>query len=294
MAWWSIPCSKAHLMPWKACFSRLSKKVFILPFIGKMQTSAKAFRKFYPDKKVSKNMYCVNHVVCSHIKALNECHSKKSFNEEFIKRVEKRFPQILYPKISTLTGTKHGHDDCGCLKPAYHDINARINFQSALIQSGNCAETFRNRMLTLPWHVRDDHSQCNFHKTLLCPCGKCCGKEQLDCSGKEYHTKHPITCPMHSLVYEIKCHHRAQQTEKLIHPILGMGYTNQNEASHNVYIRYRSNRKGCAILSTNLGLAKYNVICPQITHSKVQVTIGSLNCFSVSICLCLMEWKRPF
>ena len=92
-------------------------------------------------------------------------------------------------------------------------------------------------MLTLPRHARDDHSQCDFHKTLLCPCGKCCGKEQLDCSGKEYHTKHPITCPMHSLAYEIKCHHRAQQAKKLIHPILGMGYTctctNQNEVSHN-------------------------------------------------------------
>ena len=31
--------------------------------------SAKAFRKFYPDKNVSKNMYCVNHVIRNHIKA---------------------------------------------------------------------------------------------------------------------------------------------------------------------------------------------------------------------------------
>lgn len=39
--------------------------------------SAKAFRKFYSDKNVSKYMYCVNHVIRNHIKALNEYHSKE-------------------------------------------------------------------------------------------------------------------------------------------------------------------------------------------------------------------------
>ena len=53
-------------------------------------------------------MYCVNHVVHNHIKALNEYHSKKSFSKELIKR----FPQILDPKSQHChCGTKHGHDD---------------------------------------------------------------------------------------------------------------------------------------------------------------------------------------
>lgn len=226
-------------------------------------SSAKAFRKFYPDKQASKNMYCVNHVVRNHIKALNNYHSKKSFSKEFIKSAEKRFPQILDPKNQRChCGNKHRRDDCGCLKPAYHNTSARINFRSALIQSGNCPETFRKRMLTLPHHARDDHSQCEFHRTLLCSCGKCGGKV-MDCSGRDYHTKHPITCPMHSLAYEIECHHRSQQAEKLIHPVLGMGYTNQNEASHNVFIRYRSKsfhlERLHYILSTNLGLLQSNM-----------------------------------
>ena len=137
----------------------------------------------------------------------------------------------------------------------YHDSTARKNFRS-----GNCVEAFRKRMLALGKHVRDDHSQCNFHKISLCSCGKCGGKEQLDCRGKEYHTRHPITCPMHSLAYEIECHHVSKQAEKLIHPILGMGYTNQ---SHNVFIRYRSKTYHLErlhyILSTNLGLLQSNM-----------------------------------
>lgn len=227
-------------------------------------SSAKAFRKFYPDKNVSKNMYCINHVVRNHIKALNEWHPKKSFKQEFIQKNRVKFPQLLDPKNQHChCGKKHRRDDCGCLKAVFTDTSARRNVRSALNQSDNCAETFRKRMLELPLHARDDHSQCSFHKNLLCSCGKCSGKEQLDCSGKEYHTKHPITCPMHSLAYEIECHHLAQQADQLIHPILGIGYTNQNEASHNVFIRYRSKefhlQRLHYILSTNLGLLQSNM-----------------------------------
>ena len=140
---------------------------------------------------------------------------------------------------------------------------ARRNIRSALIQAGNSAETFRKRMVVLAQHARHDHTECTFHRKILCTCGRCNGKEKLECKGREYHTRHPITCPMHSLAYEIECHYRASQTEKLIHPELGMGYTDQNEAFHNVFIRYRAKTYHMErlhyVVSTNLGLLQSNM-----------------------------------
>ena len=64
-------------------------------------------------------------------------------------------------------------------------------------------------------------------------------KEQIKCDGKEYHTKIKLSCPFHSLAYEIECE-RAAQAKKLVHPILKRGHSNAVEASHNVLIRFRS------------------------------------------------------
>ena len=202
-------------------------------------------------------MYCANHVVRNLIKALNKYHVIKRFNKTFVKSNKKRFLQIVHPQYRHChCGDKHDGGDCGCLKPVYHNTVARHNFHSALIQSGKSPET-------LAQHARDEHTEYTFCKKTLCSCGKCKGKEELDCKGKEYHTRHPIKCPMHSLAFEIECHYRASQAEKLIHPILGMGYTNQNEASHNVFIRYRAKTYHMErlhyIVSTNLGLLQSNM-----------------------------------
>ena len=52
-------------------------------------------------------------------------------------------------------------------------------------------------------------------------------------------TRNVLMCPFHSLAYQIECEKRAQQAHDVIHPVLGGGHTNQNEASHNVLIRFR-------------------------------------------------------
>ena len=44
----------------------------------------------------------------------------------------------------------------------------------------------------------------------------------------------------HALLYEIECHARAKQVKELIHPVLKRGHSNALEASHNVFIRFRS------------------------------------------------------
>ena len=80
----------------------------------------------------------------------------------------------------------------------------------------------------------------------------------MKCDGKPYSTKHTLTCPFHSLAYEMECRKIADQTESLIHPQLGRLHTNQVEASHNVLVRYRSKNLQLARLhyelSTNIGL----------------------------------------
>ena len=37
---------------------------------------------------------------------------------------------------------------------------------------------------------------------------------------KDYHTRYVLTCPLHSLAYEIECHERAGMSEQLVLPIL--------------------------------------------------------------------------
>ena len=50
--------------------------------------------------------------------------------------------------------------------------------------------------------------------------------EDLKCEGTDYHTWHALTCPFHSLAYEIECHERAEMAEQLVHPILKRGHSN--------------------------------------------------------------------
>ena len=85
----------------------------------------------------------------------------------------------------------------------------------------------------------------------------------MNCDGQEYHTKSPLTCPFHSLAFEIECDSRASRAEQIIHPELGRDHSNYPEASHNVLIRYRSKDKNLQrvhyIVSTNLGLLQANM-----------------------------------
>ena len=77
-----------------------------------------------------------------------------------------------------------------------------------------------------------------------------------------YTTTNVLTCPFHSLAYEIELGERAKQADELIHTKLGKGHTNLVEASHNVLIRFRPKVMHLHRLhyqvSTNLGLLQSN------------------------------------
>ncbi len=128
------------------------------------------------------------------------------------------------------------------------------------------AEEFAERIRSLPRHARDEHEweggQCSFHFMRLCSCGEC-DKADLKYVGKPYRTRHLLSCPLHSLAYEIECEHRASMANQLVHPVLKRGHSNWLEASHNVLIRFRPKHIQLERLhyetSTNLGLLQSNM-----------------------------------
>jgi len=95
--------------------------------------------------------------------------------------------------------------------------------------------------------------------------------------GKEYHTKQSLSCPFHSLAFEIECSNRAQKAAQIIHLELGRGHSNYPEASHNVLTRFGSKDKNLQCehytVSTNLRLLQAGFIRSVVAH-----TIGSQNC----------------
>jgi len=104
--------------------------------------------------------------------------------------------------------------------------------------------------------------KCNFHALINCPCGKCEDGNVLSV-GEAYKSKNALTCPFHSLAYEIECSIRAAQALQIIHSKLGQGHSNYPEASHTVLTKFRSKDKYLQSIhysvSTNLGLLQANM-----------------------------------
>ena len=150
---------------------------------------------------------------------------------------------------------------CGCLSDTFIS-KAHTNFTSILIEAQSQDE-FVRRVKALPRHAVDDHSQCDYHPLVVCSCGACENKDQISCQGKPYRTKFRLDCKFHALLYEIECHARAKQVKELIHPVLKRGHSNAVEASHNVFIRFRSKDISLGRLhyhvSTNLALLQANL-----------------------------------
>ena len=98
---------------------------------------------------------------------------------------------------------------------------------------------------------------------LGCARAKSAGTRNKECEGKPYKTRMKLDCDFHALLYEIECTERAAQASKLVHPILKRGHSNAVEASHNVFIRFRSKdiylERLHYQLSTNLGLLQANL-----------------------------------
>ena len=78
-------------------------------------------------------------------------------------------------------------------------------------------------MRKLPYHARDEHTweggQCDFHPMTLCSCRQC-DEGNLKCEGRAYRTQNVLSCPYHSLAYQVECEKRAKQAAEVIHPVL--------------------------------------------------------------------------
>ena len=99
---------------------------------------------------------------------------------------------------------------------------------------------FVTKIKALAKHACDIHKWedgcCDFHSQRVCSCNNCVDTEKFECEGQDYHTRVKLTCPFHSLAYEVECHVRAQMAEQVVHLILKRGHSNWLEASHNVLI----------------------------------------------------------
>ena len=112
---------------------------------------------------------------------------------------------------------------------------------------------------------RQQESVVIFMPLKVCSCDNCADKEKFECEGKDYYFMwYRLTCPFHSLVYEIECDYRASMADSFVHPVLKRGHSNWLEASHNIFIRFRSKNISLERLhyevSTNLGLLQSNMI----------------------------------
>lgn len=151
---------------------------------------------------------------------------------------------------------------CGCFNDQFIE-SARRNLFCAITQCGNNASAFAQRMRDLGrYHARGIHSwdrrECSFHPLRVCCCGKCERDDELKCQGKEYQSTNVLTCPLHSLAYEIECNHRADHATEIIDPELGRGHSNACESTFSVFPKFRPKDVGLQRLhyqaSTNLAL----------------------------------------
>ena len=223
-------------------------------------SSSNVVAEHFSDAKV---MICGGHAGRAHKKQLENLSKMKSFSNDFKSAHSKMFPQVN-DVVCHCSSSRHSVG-CGCLSDAFIE-RARNNF-SFILSDSQSSEEFATRLRSLPRHARDQHTwdggQCGFHPLKVCSCGKCEDRENYECEGKDYHTKHIVSCPLHSLAYEIECNRRVDMADVLVHPVLKRGHSNWLEASHNVLIRFRPKHIHLERLhyetSTNLGLLQSNM-----------------------------------
>ena len=223
-------------------------------------SSSKSVEEVFPKAKI---MICGGHAGRSHLKQLQKLGKKKSFTKKFKDIYREQFPEVDSAKCNCENG-RH-HTGCGCLSDAFCQ-RARNNFSTILSESETPKE-FSERLQGLVHHVQDKHEwdggKCQFHPLSMYSCGKCPGKDNYKCEGKEYHTREVLNCPFHLLVYKIACYVRSQMADKLVHEFFKRGHSNWLESSHNVFIRFRPKHIFLERLhyhvSTNIGLLQANM-----------------------------------
>ena len=128
-----------------------------------------------------------------------------------------------FPRINeAVCHCKEKHSPgCGCLSELFIE-KARNNF-SLVLSTSESAEMFA--MLWPNMHVMCINGIMGvvifIHSGCVVVIIHCEDKENyFKCEGQDYHTRLKLTCPFHSLAYEIECHVRAQMAEQVVHPIL--------------------------------------------------------------------------
>ena len=222
-------------------------------------SSAKAVREVYPEAQI---MMCGGHSGRAHRKMLEKHQKDKVLSQTQIEKYRDTFPNVYNQEYQKCKCRNHAcRSGCGCLTDAFI-AKAHTNLSSILMKAQS-QEEYAKHVKALARHAVDDHSQCDSHPLVTCSCGACKNKEVIKCKGKAYKTRFQLSCKFHALLYEIECHERASQAEELIHPVLKRGHSNAMEASHNVFIRFRSKDISLQRLhyhvSTNLGLLQANL-----------------------------------
>ena len=200
-------------------------------------SASKSVLAQYPEARVYK---CGGHVGRAHHNNLKEAAKKKQFSASVIRDYQELFPSVTTAKCKC---DRH-KSGCGCLGDSFL-TNARVNHFCCL-QQCNEAEEYARRMRALgKYHCQDIHEwgdgeTCGFHPNVVCSCGNCDEDEELQCSGKPYKTKNPLTCEYHQLAYQIECERRAKDAANVIHSVMGRGHSNLCEAHFTVLPDYRS------------------------------------------------------
>ena len=192
---------------------------------------AKAVAAHHPEGKIYK---CGGHVGRAHYNQLKEASKKKQFSTDIKNKYKEKFPQV---QSVVCKGERH-KSGCGCLGDSFL-TNARINHFCCLQQCDNPQEYARRMRALGQYHCRDIHEwgdgeECGFHEQTKCSCKNCDEDEVLQCQGKPYKTKTPLTCEYHWLAYRIECERRAEDADSVIHPTMGRGHSNLCEAHFSV------------------------------------------------------------
>ncbi len=227
-------------------------------------SSGKSFRAVYGTETSARVMKCGGHVGRSHANALKEMKSKKDFDTGYVSKHKGEFPAVQ-EVVCKCKGKRHSKK-CGCFNDAFIE-SARRNLFCAITQCGNSASAFAQRIRDLGrYHTRGidtwDGGECDFNPLRVCSCGKC-EKDDMKCPGKEYQSTNVLTCPLHSLAYEIECNHRAEHASEIIDPELGRCHSNACEATFSVFPKFRPKDVGLQRLHYQASTYLYEKRGPQ-------------------------------
>ena len=200
-------------------------------------SASKSVLAQYPEARVYK---CGGHVGRAPHNNLKEAAKKKEFSANVIRDYQELFPSVTTAKCKC---DRH-KSGCGCLGDNFL-TNARVNHFCCLQQCNEHEEHARRKRALGKYHCQNIHEwgdgeTCGFHPNIVCSCGNCDEDEDLQCSGKPYKTKNPLTCEYHQLAYQIECDRRAKDAANVIHSVMGRGHSNLCEAHFTVLPDYHS------------------------------------------------------